>query len=91
MANASTTHFLNALCEFHLSTTVGIPLEEMVAISDTAAPKNGFVVPSDAPGFGMEILSNGSEIGNTARSCEEMTWCFSPGDYEARWRCVCNG
>ena len=33
----------------------GVPLEEMVAIPGTPVVKDGFVVPSDAPGFGMDI------------------------------------
>ena len=33
----------------------GVPLEEMVEIPGTAVIKNGNLVPSDAPGFGMEI------------------------------------
>ena len=44
-----------ALAEFHLSTPVGIPLEEMVRIPGTVVPKDGELVPSDAPGFGLEI------------------------------------
>jgi L-rhamnonate dehydratase len=53
-------HFCYALpeCtwgEFHLSTPVGVPLEEVVRVSGLAVPKNGYLVPSDAPGFGMEI------------------------------------
>jgi len=53
-------HFCYALpeCnygEFHFSTPVGIPLEEVVRIPGLAVPKDGYLVPSDAPGFGMEI------------------------------------
>ncbi len=44
-----------ALCESHISTPVGVPLGEMVAIPGTAVPKDGFLVPSDAAGFGLEI------------------------------------
>ena len=33
----------------------GVPLEEMVKIPGTPIVKDGFVVPSDAPGFGMDI------------------------------------
>ena len=33
----------------------GVPLEEMVEIPGTAVIKDGYLVPSDAPGFGMEI------------------------------------
>lgn len=43
------------LCEFHMSTPVGIPLEEVNRMPGMAVPKDGFLVPSDAPGFGMEI------------------------------------
>lgn len=33
----------------------GVPLEEMVKIPGTAAIKDGYLTPSNAPGFGMEI------------------------------------
>ena len=33
----------------------GLPLEELNRIPGMATAKNGFVTPSDAPGFGMEI------------------------------------
>ena len=33
----------------------GVPLEEMVSLSGTAVIKNGYLVPSDAPGFGIEV------------------------------------
>lgn len=33
----------------------GVPLEEMVALPGTPAIKDGYLVPSDAPGFGLEI------------------------------------
>ena len=53
-------HFCYALpeCsygEFHFSTPVGIPLEEMVRIPGLTVPRDGCLIPSDAPGFGMEI------------------------------------
>jgi L-rhamnonate dehydratase len=53
-------HFCYALpeCtwgEFHLSTPVGIPLEEVKPIPGMSVPVNGRLVPSDAPGFGLEI------------------------------------
>jgi L-rhamnonate dehydratase len=41
--------------EFHLSTPVGVPLEEVQAIPGMSVPKAGRLVPSDAPGFGLEI------------------------------------
>ena len=33
----------------------GIPLDEVHTIPGTAVPQDGRLVPSDAPGFGMEI------------------------------------
>ena len=33
----------------------GVPLEEMVEIPGTAVIKDGYLVPSDAPGFGLEV------------------------------------
>ena len=33
----------------------GVPLEEMVLLPGTPAIKDGYVRPSDAPGFGMEF------------------------------------
>ena len=33
----------------------GVPLEEMVEIPGTAVVKDGYLVPSDAPGFGFEV------------------------------------
>jgi L-rhamnonate dehydratase len=33
----------------------GVPLEEMVLLPGTPAIRDGYVVPSDAPGFGLEI------------------------------------
>lgn len=35
----------------------GVPLEEMVKLPGTAVIKDGYLVPSDAPGFGLEIDS----------------------------------
>ena len=33
----------------------GVPLEEVCPIPGMPMPKDGCVIPSDAPGFGMEI------------------------------------
>ena len=33
----------------------GVPLEEMVKLPGTSVIKDGYVAPSDAPGFGLEI------------------------------------
>lgn len=43
------------LAEFHLSTPIGVPLEEVARTPGVPVPKDGYVVPSDAPGFGIEI------------------------------------
>jgi L-rhamnonate dehydratase len=32
-----------------------VPLEEMVKLPGTPVIKDGYLVPSDAPGFGLEI------------------------------------
>jgi len=44
------------MAEFHISSPVGVPLEEAPHLPGTAQPKDGFVRPSDAPGFGLEIM-----------------------------------
>jgi L-rhamnonate dehydratase len=36
----------------------GVPLEEMVQIPGTPVIKDGYLIPSDAPGFGMEITQD---------------------------------
>jgi L-rhamnonate dehydratase len=41
--------------ECFLATPPGVPLEEAASIPGVAAPKDGWLVPSDAPGFGQEI------------------------------------
>ena len=33
----------------------GVPLEEMVVLPGTAVIRDGYLVPSDAPGFGLEV------------------------------------
>jgi hypothetical protein len=43
------------LAEYHMSTPVGVPLAETVRIPGMATPVDGQLVPSDAPGFGMQI------------------------------------
>ena len=53
-------HFLYAfpecpLGEYGVTAPVGVPLEEMARIPGVPLPKEGYVVPSDAPGFGMDI------------------------------------
>ena len=35
----------------------GVPLEEMVTLPGTPAIKDGYLTPSDAPGFGLEITT----------------------------------
>jgi L-rhamnonate dehydratase len=36
----------------------GVPLEEMVALPGTPAIKGGYLIPSDAPGFGLEVTKD---------------------------------
>lgn len=53
-------HFAMALpespmAEYWLGTDPGIPLSEVRSIPGMAIPKDGYLIPSDAPGFGMEI------------------------------------
>ena len=36
----------------------GVPLEEMVELPGTAVIKDGYLIPSDAPGFGIEITKD---------------------------------
>ena len=43
------------MAEFWMGSDPGVPLEEVWPIPGLAVPKDGYVVPSDAPGFGMEI------------------------------------
>jgi len=33
----------------------GVPLEEMVLLPGTPVIENGYLTPSDAPGFGIEV------------------------------------
>lgn len=35
----------------------GVPLEEMVMLPGTAVIKDGYLIPGDAPGFGLEVTS----------------------------------
>ena len=43
------------IAEFWMGSDPGIPLDELCPIPGMPMPKDGYVVPSDAPGFGMEI------------------------------------
>ncbi len=43
------------MAEFWLGSDPGVPLEEVCPIPGMAIPRDGVLVPSDAPGFGMEI------------------------------------
>ena len=36
----------------------GVPLEEMVLLPGTPTIKDGYLIPSDAPGFGLEITED---------------------------------
>jgi L-rhamnonate dehydratase len=41
--------------ECFVGTPVGVPLEECWGMPGQAVPKDGWLVPSDAPGFGLEV------------------------------------
>ena len=43
-------------CEVFVGSPPGVPLEEAVWLPGTAVPRDGWLVPSDAPGFGLEVL-----------------------------------
>ncbi|NDB67247.1 MAG: hypothetical protein EB015_04425 [Methylocystaceae bacterium] len=43
------------LAEFWLHSDLGIPLAEAMHISGWAVPKDRKLIPSDAPGFGMDL------------------------------------
>lgn len=45
------------MAEFWLGSDPGVPLVEVRAIPGMAVPESGKLVPSDGPGFGMEILA----------------------------------
>jgi L-rhamnonate dehydratase len=41
--------------ECFVNTPPGVPLEQMAPTPGMSVPRDGYLVPSDAPGFGMEI------------------------------------
>jgi L-rhamnonate dehydratase len=43
------------MAEYWLGTDPGIPLEEVKPWPGMAMPENGYVIPSDEPGFGLGI------------------------------------
>lgn len=53
-------HFTYAMpvvpwCEFFIGSPPGIPLGEASRLPGMAVPKDGWLVPSDAPGFGLDV------------------------------------
>jgi hypothetical protein len=44
-----------AWVKFLVPETKGVPLEEMRVLPETPVIKDGYLVPSDAPGFGIEV------------------------------------
>ncbi|QHE88332.1 enolase C-terminal domain-like protein [Hydrogenophaga sp. BPS33] len=44
-----------SLAEFWLASDPGVPLEEAAKIPGVAVPHDGKLIPSDAPGFGMDL------------------------------------
>jgi L-rhamnonate dehydratase len=45
-------------CEYFVGSPPGVPLEEAARLPGVAVAKDGYLVPNDAPGFGVEILEN---------------------------------
>ena len=43
------------MAEYWMGSDPGIPLDEVCPIPGMPMPKDGYVAPSDAPGFGMQI------------------------------------
>jgi L-rhamnonate dehydratase len=46
------------MAEFWMGSDPGVPLDEVCPIPGMPMPVNGDVIPSDAPGFGMEIAAD---------------------------------
>jgi L-rhamnonate dehydratase len=44
--------------ECFVGSPVGVPLEENWGLPGQAIPKDGWLVPSDAPGFGLEVIDS---------------------------------
>ena len=42
-------------CEYFVGSPPGVPLEEAARLPGVAVPKDGYLVPNDAPGFGIDI------------------------------------
>ena len=60
-ANPFGQHFALAMpespmAEYWMGSDPGVPLEEVCPIPGMSMPRNGYVTPTDAPGFGMEIV-----------------------------------
>ena len=60
VASAWGQHFAIAMpespmAEFWMGSDPGIPLDEIDWMPGLAIPKDGYVTPTDAPGFGMDI------------------------------------
>lgn len=47
--------------EYFLGSAPGVPLDEMAVFPGVASPKDGYLKPSDAPGFGIELTLDGIE------------------------------
>jgi L-rhamnonate dehydratase len=46
------------LAEYFIGSPPGVPLEQLRGIPGVPIAKDGVVIPSDAPGFGMEISAD---------------------------------
>ncbi len=49
--------------EYFVGSPPGVPLEEAVTLPGMSVPKNGYLVPNDAPGFGIEVKEEWIEGG----------------------------
>ena len=43
------------MAEYWMGSDPGIPLDEICPIPGMPTPKDGYIIPSDAPGFGIDI------------------------------------
>ncbi|MBN2392320.1 MAG: L-rhamnonate dehydratase [Anaerolineae bacterium] len=43
-------------CEYFVGSPPGVPLEEAARLPGVAVPKDGYLVPNDAPGFGIDVV-----------------------------------
>ncbi|MEX0761223.1 MAG: enolase C-terminal domain-like protein [Dehalococcoidia bacterium] len=59
------------MAEYWMGSDPGVPLEEVRPVPGVAMPKDGFLVPNDTPGFGMEVDSGWIEPWDHSRAVAE--------------------